>query len=137
MDVTTMLPHQKPMLMISEIMAYDAESLSALAMISEDNPLLENGAFPGHCALELLAQVSGLFLGLSFAGEARPGAIVSVRDMQVHIAWLPAGEQLNIKTSFIGGSESAAMFKGTVSHNETVAMEATVTVSSFPEGVLS
>jgi len=131
-----MLPHQKPMLMISEVMAYDDQRLTALARIDQDNPLLERGLFPGHAALELLAQASGLLLGLRFAGESRPGAIVSIRDMHVYTAWLKVGETLKIETSFLGGSESAAMFLGSVKHEETVAMEATLTVSSFPEGVM-
>lgn len=126
------------MLMVSEIVTCDDHSLSAWAGIEKDNPLLEKeGLFPGHAALELLAQASGLFLGLHFAGEARPGAIVSVRSMRVHTPWLTPGEPLMIETDFLGGSESAAMFQGRVKHDGTVVMEATLTVSSFPEGVMS
>jgi len=134
LDVTTMLPHQKPMLMVSEIVTYDDQSLTARATIDEDNPLLDSGRFPGHGGLELLAQASGLFLGLQFAGEARPGAIVSVRDMQVHTPWLSVNDSLTIETRFLGGSESAAMFQGRVMHHQSVVMEAMLTVSSFPEG---
>jgi len=134
-DVTTMLPHQKPMLMVSEIVACDDHSLSARACIEKDNPLLEkDGLFPGHAALELLAQASGLFLGLHVAGEARPGAIVSVRNMQVYTPWLSVNDSLMIETRFLGGSESAAMFQGQVMHHQSVVMEAMLTVSSFPEG---
>ncbi|MDX8389313.1 MAG: hypothetical protein R8M38_02370 [Mariprofundaceae bacterium] len=136
LDVAMMLPHQKPMLMVSEIVAYDDQCLTARAMIAEDNPLLENRLFPGHGALELLAQASGLFLGLHFAGEARPGAIVSIRDMKIHIPWLPAKESLMIETKFLGGNENAAMFQGQVMHHQSVVMEATLTVSIFPEGVM-
>ena len=84
----------------------------------------------------LLAQASGLFLGLNFAGEARPAAIVSVRNMQVSIAWISAGESLQIETDFLGGNESTAMFQGRVKHAGAVVMEATLTVSSFPKGVM-
>ena len=137
MDVTTMLPHQKPMLMVSEIVAHDDQTLTARATIDADNPLLESGQFPGHGALELLAQASGLFLGLQFSGEVRPGAIVSVRDMQVHTPWLPANETLMVETRLLGGGDSAAMFHGKVMHHQSMVMEATLTVSSFPEGVIS
>ena len=133
-DVTAMLPHQKPMLMVSEIVTHDDQTLTARATIDEDNPLLESGRFPGHGGLELLAQASGLFLGVRFAGEARPGAIVSVRDMQVHSPWIEANESVTIETRFLGGSESAAMFQGQVIHQQSVVMEAMLTVSSFPEG---
>ena len=133
-DVTAMLPHQKPMLMVSEIVTHDDQTLTARATIDEDNPLLESGRFPGHGGLELLAQASGLFLGVRFAGEARPGAIVSVRDMQVHSPWIEANESVTIESRFLGGSESAAMFQGQVIHQQSVVMEAMLTVSSFPEG---
>jgi len=137
LDVTTMLPHQRPMLMVSEIMAHDDQTLTAQAMIEADNPLLVEGMFPGHGGLELLAQASGLFLGLQFAGEARPGAIVSVRDMQIHTPRLSVNDSLTIETRFLGGSESAAMFQGRVMHHQSVVMEAMLTVSSFPEGSMA
>ncbi len=129
-----MLPHRKPMLMVSKITAYDDQTLTAQGRIDADNPLLVEGRFPGHGGLELLAQASGLFLGTRFSGEARPGAIVSVRDMQVHMPWLAVNDSLTIETRFLGGSESAAMFQGQVLQNQSVVMEATLTVSSFPEG---
>ena len=135
-NIEAMLPHQKPMRMVSEIVAHNDDSLTATAIIDDDNPLLEQGAFPGHAALELLAQASGLFLGLRFAGETRPGAIVSIRNMQVHTPQLNVGKALTIETRFLGGSETAAMFQGRVISDETVAMEAMLTVSSFPEGVM-
>ena len=135
--VTTMLPHQKLMLMVTEIVTYDDHRLTARATIDEDNPLLESSKFPGYGGLELLAQASGLFLGLQFAGEVRPGAIVSVRDMQVYTAWIEVNESLTIETRFLGGSERAAMFQGQVLHQQAVVMEAMLTVSSFPEGSIA
>lgn len=136
-DIESMLPHRKPMLMISKLLDYDDQKLSAQAVIHEDNPLLESGMLPGHAALELVAQASGLFLGLNLSGEAKPGAIVSVRDMQVHTPWIACGESLMIETQFLGGSESAAMFQGRVMHDQTLVLETTLTVSSFSEGAES
>jgi len=132
-----MLPHQKPMLMVMEIVTHDHQKLTSRATIDEDNPLLERGKFPGYGGLELLAQASGLFLGLQFAGEVRPGAIVSVRDMQVNTPWVEVNESLTIETHFLGGSEHAAMFQGQVLHQQAVVMEAMLTVSSFPEGSIA
>jgi len=136
LDMEVMLPHRKPMLLVSEVLTYNAHGLTALASIHDDNPLLELGQFPGHAALEMLAQASGLLLGLRCAGEVRPGAIVSVRDMQVHVARLFPGDQMKIETNFLGGIESAAMFKGAVMQGETPVLEATLTLSQFPEGVM-
>jgi len=137
LDLTTMLPHRKPMLMISEVLSYDDKQLIASSLIDVSNPLLQGGKFPGYGCLELLAQASGLFLGLRSTNEnanAAPGAIVSVRDMEVMQSWLLIDKSMQVETNFLGGSDRAAMFQGKVYQADEVVMQATVTVSSFPEG---
>jgi len=129
MNLEALLPHRKPMLMISEVLSYDDGQLQALSMIEPENPLLQQGKFPGFAALELLAQASGLFLGLNMDGDGAPGAIVSVRNMQVHKACLTIDEAMHIKTNFLGGSGSAAMFQGLVYQEDRLVFEATLTVS--------
>lgn len=120
--------------MVGQVLGHDAQRLTATARIDRNNPLLQDGRLPGHAGLELIAQASGLFLGLTFRGEARPGAIVTVRDMQVNVPWLDARNEITIETGLIGGDEAAAMFQGHVMVDGEVAVEATVMVSSFPEG---
>jgi len=132
----TLLPHREPMLMVSNITGMDGDRLTAQAVVQEGNPLLQDGRLPGHAALEMLAQASGLFLGLAQAGqEVRPGAIVSVRDMQVHIDWLQPGARLTVETECLGSSGAAAMFRGSVKEGDATVLDAMLTVSSFPEGV--
>lgn len=136
LDLTAMLPHRKPMLMISEVLSYHDEQLIASSLVDVSNPLLQAGKFPGYGCLELLAQASGLFLGLRSDGKASaaPGAIVSVRDMEVMRSWLLIDTPMHIETNFLGGSDRAAMFQGKVYQADKVVMQATLTVSSFPEG---
>jgi len=131
-----MLPHQRPMRMVTEILTHSGDSLTALAFISKDNPLLQRNTFPGYATLELLAQASGLFLGLCFVEKPGPGAIISIRGMKVHIAWLDIDEPLKIEIRFLGGNENTAMFKGCVMRKKVVVLEATLTVSRFREGVM-
>jgi len=130
----SMLPHRKPMLMISDILKSSEQQLTALSCIDMDNPLLQDGRFPGYGCLELLAQASGLFLGLNMQGKAAPGAIISVRDMNIHKPWLVIDDSIYIETNLLGGSGSAAMFHGFVRQCNHLVMEATLTVSTFPEG---
>lgn len=135
-EPAALLPHRRPMLMVSGIDTCDAQRLTARAEVREDNPLLQDGLLPGFAALEMLAQACGLFLGMTQEQQRSqgPGAIVSVRDMRVHVAALALGAQLTVETECLGGSGDAAMFRGKVREGENVVLEATLTVSRFPEG---
>ncbi|MBL4759754.1 MAG: hypothetical protein JKY80_02720 [Mariprofundaceae bacterium] len=135
LDLQAMLPHRKPMLMISEVLSYDDQQLEALSLIEPANPLLQDGGrFPGFATLELLAQASGLFLGLNMDGSAEPGAIVSVRNMQVFKSSLGIDKPIHVKINFLGGSGSAAMFQGLAYQEGVLVSDATLTVSQFKEG---
>ena len=135
LDFQTMLPHRKPMLMISEVLSYDDQQLEALSLIEPANPLLQDdGRFPGFATLELLAQASGLFLGLNLAGSAEPGAIVSVRHMHIFKSSLGVDKPIHVKVNFLGGSGSAAMFQGLAYQEDVLVSDATLTVSQFKEG---
>jgi len=133
-DIQSMLPHRKPMLMLTSLLEYNNDSLSAAAVIEADNPLLHNGQLPAHATLELIAQASGLFLGLNGEESNGPGAIVSVRNMQVYDALIETGTMLSIDTRCMGRSGQAAMFNGRVHCNQETVLTATLTVSSFPTG---
>jgi len=135
LDLQAMLPHRKPMLMISEILSYDEQGLEASSLIEAANPLLQDdGRFPGFATLELLAQASGLFLGLNLDGSAAPGAIVSVRNMQIYKSNLGIDKPIHVKVNFLGGSGSAAMFQGLAYQEDVLVSDATLTVSQFKEG---
>jgi len=135
LDLQAMLPHRKPMLMISEVLSYDDQQLEALSLIEAVNPLLQDGGrFPGFATLELLAQASGLFLGLNMDGSAEPGAIVSVRNMHIFKSSLGIDEPIHVKINFLGGSGSAAMFQGLAYQEGVLVSDATLTVSQFKEG---
>jgi len=136
-DIETVLPHRPPLLMISGVATHDAHGLTATGRVDRDNPLLQDGALPGHAGLELIAQASGVWLGLSRKGEAGPGAIVTVRDMRVHLPWLDSQEKITVESAFLGGDERAAMFRGTVFVKGDVAVEATIMVGTFAAGGMS
>jgi len=135
LDLQAMLPHKKPMLMISEVLSYDDQQLEALSLIEPANPLLQDERrFPGFASLELLAQASGLFLGLNMDGSAAPGAIVSVRNMQIFKPSLVIDKVIHIKINFLGGSGRAAMFQGSAYQEDVLVCEAMLTISQFNEG---
>jgi len=106
-----------------------------LSLIEPVNPLLQDdGRFPGFASLELLAQASGLFLGLNLDGSAKPGAIVSVRNMQIYKSSLGIEKVIHIQVKLLGGSASAAMFQGLAYQEGVLIADATLTVSQFKEG---
>ncbi|MDQ6993880.1 MAG: hypothetical protein Q9M31_10420 [Mariprofundus sp.] len=131
--IASMLPHRAPMLMITKLLTHDKQKIIALASIDANNPLLQKGRFPGYASLELLAQTSGLFLGLKFTANTAPGAIIALRNMEIYVPFIPCGETLIIESTFLGGSQHAAMFEGTVLIGKRVVMKASITLSLFPE----
>jgi 3-hydroxyacyl-[acyl-carrier-protein] dehydratase len=133
-DIETMLPHRRPMLMVDQVLERSDRHLITTTRIDKNNPFIKDNRLPGHAGLELIAQASGLFLGLSCEGDTRPGAIVAIRNMQVNMPWLEVSARIRIETEILGGGEDAAMFHGRVLLNDNTAVEATITLSAFPEG---
>jgi predicted hotdog family 3-hydroxylacyl-ACP dehydratase len=133
-DIETTLPHRRPMLMVGRVLEGSDQHLIATTRIDKENPFIEDNRLPGHVGLEMIAQASGLFLGLARDGDARPGAIVAIRGMQISMPWLELSARITIETELLGGGEDAAMFHGRVLHNGHTAVVATLTLSAFPEG---
>ncbi len=114
-EIAAVLPHAPPMLMISELLSYQNDRIECRCEIRRDNPLLVDGSFPAHGGLELVAQASGLLLGLRQQGEKSGGAIVQVRSFSVAATGTPEGSQVTVTSSYLSGNAHAAIFDGQAS----------------------
>lgn len=137
------LPHRNPMLMISKVVSKSIEAIHCQAYIDQENPFLSHGTLPAYVGLELIAQASGLYLGLAEQGlgqqsddfgAPRLGAIVAVRDLVMADVAVQPGVTLDITAEFWGGSQQAAQFSGQVLLGQEEVCRTRVTIAILEEG---
>ncbi len=84
-DIAKLLPHRGDMVLLDEVLDYDADTIHCLARRhrAPDNPLREDGKLPAWCGLEYAAQAMAVHQRLN-AGDAAPparGFLAVVRDV--------------------------------------------------------
>ncbi|MDX8378025.1 MAG: hypothetical protein R8L53_08400 [Mariprofundales bacterium] len=136
MSIEALLPHRTPMLMISDIVTKGDTKIHCRACIKKDNPFLNEGILPSFICLELVAQAAGIFLGIDALEHSNiklpdSGAIVSVRDMNIHAQAIRLGMVLDVTANFLGGNQQAAMFSGQVLFDNCLLFEIKVTIALF------
>lgn len=115
----TCLPHGRPMLMLSDVLQQDEHTIHCTSIIEVNNPLLIDGHFPVLGGLELLAQASGVMLGLLKSGQKPgPGVIARIRALQITETTIPVGSKLHIHARFTAGNRNAALVEGRIQFNQ-------------------
>jgi predicted hotdog family 3-hydroxylacyl-ACP dehydratase len=118
-NIERYLPQRRPMRMVSEVLEYADKRIRCRCRIEADNPLLEAGVFPVHGGLELLAQSSGLLLGLAQHGDMpRVAGIVQVKSFRLQTVPIPVAADCIVQARLLGGSPDAAQFEGEAFYNE-------------------
>ena len=118
-DIDRYLPHRRPMRMVSEVLDYADQQLRCRCRIEADNPLLEDGSFPARGGLELLAQTSGLLLGLTQQdAEQRVAGIVQVKSFRLQAVHVPVSADCIVQARLLAGNLDAAQFEGEAYYNE-------------------
>ena len=130
------LPHSGPMLMLSELIYHDVQSIRCNSIIQADNPLLVQAKFPVLGAVELFAQAAGLLFGLRKADSAlesdkRPGAVIQIKSFALQAADISVGDVLDISAEYIGGSQDAVMMKGEVRFQKHKLFEGSLMIALF------
>ncbi|NMK47563.1 hotdog family protein [Achromobacter sp. Bel] len=97
--VASLLPHAGNMILIDAVHAYDADSLSARAVVRPGPYSLPDGSLPPWLGMEFMAQAIGAWAGCQArqAGEAiKLGFLLGTRRYTSHADRLPAGAALSI-----------------------------------------
>lgn len=132
-DIDQYLPQRRPMRMVSAVLDYDARQIRSRCRIEADNPLLENGLFPVRGGLELLAQTSGLLLGLAqHAAERRVAGIVKVKSFRLEAVDIPVAADCIVQARLLAGSLEAAQFEGEAYYNEQLFFAGTLMLAQLP-----
>ena len=131
-DIDQYLPQRRPMRMVSAVLDYDARRIRSRCRIEADNPLLENGLFPVRGGLELLAQTSGLLLGLTqHAAERRVAGIVQVKSFRLEAVDIPVAADCIVQARLLAGSLDAAQFEGEAYYNEQLFFAGTLMLAKL------
>jgi predicted hotdog family 3-hydroxylacyl-ACP dehydratase len=132
-DFQHLLPHRRPMLMLTAILAQDRDTVHCTSVIAANNPLLRDGHFPAIGGVELLAQAAGTLLGARTPGnQAQPGAIVQIKTFRVQQLDIPVGAELHIHARYQAGTAEAAMFEGEVIFGVQCFFSATLMIAILP-----
>lgn len=107
--IASLLPHAGNTILIDEILAHDADSLTARTVVKPGPYSLPDGSLPPWLGLELMAQAVGAWAGCQarLAGTAvKLGFLLGTRRYDCHADSLPAGAVLTIpvKRGFIDDS---------------------------------
>jgi predicted hotdog family 3-hydroxylacyl-ACP dehydratase len=93
------LPHRPPMLLIDEILDYEAESVRCLVRITRDSLYCADGGVPAWVGLEYMAQAMGVYSGIELLqkGEApRIGFLLGTRRYESAVPAFAIGAQLEV-----------------------------------------
>ncbi|MGE8702793.1 MAG: 3-hydroxylacyl-ACP dehydratase [Achromobacter sp.] len=97
--IASLLPHAGDMILLDTVIRYDADSLTARAVIRPGPYSLPDGSLPPWLGMELMAQAVGAWAGCQArqANEAvKLGFLLGTRRYECHDASLPAGAELTV-----------------------------------------
>lgn len=97
--IASLLPHAGNMILIDEVSRYDADSLTAHAVIRPGPYSLPDGSLPPWLGMELMAQAVGAWAGCQARqaqDDVKLGFLLGTRRYECHADALPAGAALTI-----------------------------------------
>ncbi len=123
-DFAALIPHQGAMCLLERVLEWDAEHilLATTTHRSAENPLRSDGRLRALHLCEYAAQamaVHGGLLARSQGSQARPGMLVSLREVELLRAYvedLPG--ELSISASRLLTSDDSWQYSFTVHHGE-------------------
>ena len=129
------IPHAGRMCLLDEVVAWDAGGVlcSATSHRLPDHPLRQFGRLGAACGVEYAAQamaVHGALLGGADAGcVARPGMLIGMRGVTLHVARLDdVAEALLVSAQRLGSSDSLLLYGFSVSAGERTLLDGRASV---------
>jgi predicted hotdog family 3-hydroxylacyl-ACP dehydratase len=117
MSVEALIPHQKPMCLIDQLIAFDDEGGTVEAFVPADSPLLdENSQLDPLAAAEFIAQAFAAVKGYAdlLSGEpVKQGLLVGIKKTQF-LGDVYAGDRLQITVHTVGAISGFALVAGEV-----------------------
>lgn len=129
--IADLLPHRPPMLLLDEMLAYDATAARASTTIRETSLFLDGAAVPVHIGLEYMAQACGAHAGALARDRGEPvkiGFLLGTRQYRAYVPCFRIGERLivTVSVTYLDGEMGA--FDCRIEIGGNLAAEAQLTV---------
>lgn len=130
-DITEILYHAPPMILIDEVEAYSEMEVSSVVEITADSPFLEKGTVPAYVGIEYMAQSIAAYSGIKARNadeEVKIGYLVSTRTMTLSCPSFAIGDRLKVKVALVYDETPMAVFDGTIHRAEELVAKARLNV---------
>jgi predicted hotdog family 3-hydroxylacyl-ACP dehydratase len=130
-EVHRLLPHQPPMLLLDEVLGWNAERIVAGLTVRPDSLFLDDQGLPAHIAIEWMAQACGAWVGVQALEAGQPvriGFLLGTRDFKSRISWYQLGNRVTVTASVVFNDGQMAVFDCTVAHDTEVCATARLNV---------
>lgn len=130
-DLERLLPHKGAMCLLDSVIAHDDRTIACRAGThrAADNPLRIEGRLPALAAIEYAAQATAAH-GALRGGAARPGRLVSIRDVRLHASRLDdVAAALEIEAECLAADAAGLAYRFNVSAAGRLLAEGRLTVS--------
>lgn len=97
--VAELVPQRPPMLLLDAVTAASDDTITCVAQIQSDNPLVREGLLPAAAVLEYMAQTIAALAGLrARAAGLLPalGLVAACRDLDLAVEHLRVGDHVTI-----------------------------------------
>ncbi|MCL1058408.1 hotdog family protein [Shewanella gelidimarina] len=133
-DVEQFIPHRQPMVLISNLLEYEADSLLTQTKITTTSPYFDDSlqGVPNYVGIEYMAQSIAALAGVEAhlrQDIIRVGFLLGTRKLNMHLSHFTAGETYQTQVTRLYQEESGlAVFDCKIMHNEQIVAEANVNV---------
>ena len=126
-------PHQKSMLLLDVLKAYDLRSLELTSGVNITSSSVffdpEAGCVPNYVAFEYMAQSIALLSGLAEVDKnstPKIGFIMGIRDFKTTVPGFTPGDALEVRVKEVFREGSVAVFEGSVFVKDKLVVSAVV-----------
>lgn len=108
------VPHRPPMLLLDEVVAWDANRVECRVVLRNDSPFVEGGRVASTLAIEYMAQCIAVFVGLEAYQRGEPiplGYLVGARDISLPPDGFRVGDVLAVEAVPIWGGQTLGSFQ--------------------------
>jgi predicted hotdog family 3-hydroxylacyl-ACP dehydratase len=111
--VHRLLPHEPPMLLLDEVLGWNAERIVAAVTVRPDSLFLDDNGMPAHIAIEWMAQACGAWVGVQALEALQPvriGFLLGTRDFKSRISRYGLGDRIAITAGVVFNDGQMAVF---------------------------
>jgi predicted hotdog family 3-hydroxylacyl-ACP dehydratase len=108
-----LLPHRAPMILLDEVLAHDADALTAVVEIGADTLFAEPEGVPAYVGIEYMAQACGAFVGAlarAAGQEPRIGYLLGTRNFEANVTWFRPRDRLVVTVTPVVRDEMMGAF---------------------------